>query len=102
MTINEQDTWATITIKGSLDVTSSLDLDNQFDRLLNSNIKKISIDCTDMDYITSPGIGVFTSRLSELEQKGVKLVLYGVSEKVYSVFKVLGLDMLIELRKKED
>jgi anti-sigma B factor antagonist len=91
---------AVLSIIGTLDVNSSIELDNQIDKIIQQGFTSIAVDCSELDYVTSPGIGVFTSRVAELEQKKISLVLYDMNEKVYGVFKVLGLDVLIPLHKK--
>ncbi len=91
-----------LSISGTLDVNSSIELDNQIDKIIQQGYTTIAVNCIDLEYVTSPGIGVFTSRVAELEQKNISLVLFDMSEKVYGVFKVLGLDLLIPIHKKRD
>jgi anti-sigma B factor antagonist len=86
-----------INVHGSLDVSTSLEVDNTLESALKSGKKQILINCTDLDYITSPGIGVFTSKIDECEKEEITMVLYGMNEQVMSVFKVLGLDKIIPI-----
>jgi len=87
----------TIKAIGDLDAVSAIELDNALEEAFNAGQKFILIDCTALDYIASAGIGVFTSRIDECEQKGVRLVLFGMSEKVMNVFKILGLHVIIPI-----
>lgn len=87
-----------VRVIGDVDASSSLELDNTLDRLLkNPSPKHIIVDCTALQYISSPGIGVFTSRLDESDEKSVKIVLFGLNDKVAKVFRILGLDSLMTI-----
>jgi anti-sigma B factor antagonist len=84
-----------VAISGELDASSSIMLDNAFETIMAGPPKTILVDCTELRYISSPGLGVFVSRLGDCEQRGVRLGLFGMSEKISKVFNILGLDQLL-------
>lgn len=101
-TTNEE-RYHIIALKGDLDASSSIKLDTALENAILAHQKAILIDCKLLDYISSPGIGVLTSRLDECETKNISIVLYAMSEKIYNVFKILGLDQLLPIKQsKED
>ena len=100
--ITEDNTYYTLKISGDLDASSSIILDNALEKAIQQSDKSILIDCYELDYISSPGIGVFTSRVSLMEESNRELILYGVNEKVMNVFKILGLDKLLPIYKEKD
>ena len=87
----------TLKVIGDVDASSSIILDNALGEAMGEASGNIFVDCTELDYISSPGIGVFTSRLHECEEEDRKIVLYGVNSKVLNVFKVLGLHQLLPI-----
>lgn len=90
-------------IDGDLDASSSILLDSTLTDALSKNEKKILVDCSKLNYISSAGLGVFMSYLQDFENNGVSMLLYKVSDKVKNVFTILGLDNLIKiLPNKED
>lgn len=91
-----------INISGSLDVNSSLEVDTMLDEAIASGMKKVVVNCEALEYITSPGIGVFTSKIGDCEKSGITLSLVGMNERVYGVFKVLGLDKIIPITKSTE
>ena len=105
MTINtlKEDPFYIILIDGDLDASSSILLDTTLTEALSKQEKKILVDCSRLNYISSAGLGVFMSYLQDFEVNGVSLALYNVSEKVKNVFTILGLDNLIKIlsSKKE-
>jgi anti-sigma B factor antagonist len=91
----EEDDYCTIEVIGELDASSSVKLDTTIQETIDNNFKKILINCYKLDYISSPGIGVFTSRIDDQEKKQIFLVLFGVNEKVLNIFQILGLEQLL-------
>ena len=86
-----------IRVGGDVDASSSIQLDDEFKNAIEGGDKKILVDCTQLNYISSAGLGVFMSYIQDIENNEVKLVIYGLSEKVINVFEILGLDQLLKV-----
>jgi anti-sigma B factor antagonist len=99
MVINtrKEDLFFVIEIDGDLDASSSIQLDTTLTNALSASEKKIMVDCGRLNYISSAGLGVFMSYLQDFETNQTQMILFNVSEKVKNVFKVLGLDNLIQI-----
>ena len=91
----------TIYVIGEVDASSSIHLDESISEA-TSKYKKILVNCEQLEYISSAGLGVFMSYINDLEEKGIKLVIYGLSDKVKHVFQILGLDQLLKITKSEE
>ena len=102
VTTSEDNNYYTLKISGEVDVSSSIILDNALDSALNATKKDILVDCQELEYISSSGIGVFTSRVEDCEKSGQKIILYGVNDKVMKVFNILGLDKVLPIFKTRD
>ncbi|TAF35447.1 MAG: anti-sigma factor antagonist [Cytophagales bacterium] len=92
-----QDDFYLLTLEGDLDAVSAINLDDAIESALKSQNKHLLIDCINLNYISSPGIGVFTSRLEDCEKLKIKLITFGLSTKVLKVFQILGLDKLLTI-----
>ena len=92
---------ATLKLRGEVDASSSIDLDNAISNAKSDGHKKILIDAVELNYISSAGLGVFMSYIKDFEKEGIKLVLFGLNEKVLNVFKMLGLDQLLSIESNE-
>jgi len=85
-------------VEGDVDASSSIHLDEALTELSNdSAVKFILVDGTQLNYISSAGLGVFMSYIDDFKTKNVKMVIYGLSEKVQNVFEILGLDQLMTI-----
>jgi len=91
-----------ITINGEVDASSSIYLDEALEKAVNADVTKILVDCQNLNYISSAGLGVFMSYIQELETKNKKMVLYHMSDKVYKVFEILGLHQLLTIVETEE
>ena len=87
----------TVSLRGEVDASSSIQLDNAIKKVMEDGHKKILIDGSELMYISSAGLGVFMSYLQDFENSGIKMALYGLNEKVRNVFNILGLDQLLNM-----
>ncbi len=82
---------------GDLDATSSIAMNEKIEQLLNKKKYNILIDCSELDYISSAGLGVFISHMDEIQEKKGKLIFTNQNSRVYSVFDLLGLNQLMTI-----
>jgi len=91
-----------IAIDGDVDASSSIRLDEAIGKAVQDGQQHILIDCVNLNYISSAGLGVFMSYIEEIKAKNIRMVLFGLSERVENVFKVLGLDQLLNIQETKD
>jgi len=92
--------WLTLT--GEVDASSSIELDNAMEASLKNGTKKLLVNCEGLEYISSAGLGVFMSYLEPFRKSGVRMVIYGLNDKVMNVFSILGLDELMEIAANQE
>ncbi|WP_209332304.1 STAS domain-containing protein [Lunatimonas salinarum] len=97
ISIIEENQHRIISLQGEVDASNSVELDQAIHRLLSEGCKQILVDGSALEYISSAGLGVFMSYLEDFQEKGVTFIIYGMNEKVYNVFHILGLDQLITM-----
>ncbi|MEQ8581164.1 MAG: STAS domain-containing protein [Marinoscillum sp.] len=90
-----------IEVKGDVDASSSIELDNAL-KSAAENYTKILINLSRLEYISSAGLGVFISYLEELKTNNIKLVIYGLQDKVREVFDILGLQHLMNITTNKE
>ena len=96
------DTRTFIKVKGEIDALSAIKLDEVIKAEIDSNKCNLFIDCSELNYISSAGLGVFMSHLKTLEESENKMVLYNLSEEVYSTFEILGLHHIMDIVPDEN
>jgi anti-sigma B factor antagonist len=66
---------------------------------VGEGFSKILVDCSALEYISSAGLGVFMSYIEEFKDRNIKMVLFGMSDKVENTFNILGLNELLQIGK---
>lgn len=97
----EDKEYVCISVGGEVDASSSIQVDSTLQKAIADGYKKIMIDCSGLNYISSAGLGVFMSYIQELEVKEISMVIFGLQEKVFHVFQILGLDQLLKIVEDE-
>lgn len=92
----------TIAIIGEIDASSSIELDLAIAKSVGEGHKKILVDCGGLEYISSAGLGVFMSYIEEFNDNDIKMVLYGMSQKVFNTFEILGLNELLHIAQEKE
>lgn len=90
-----------IHIYGELDANSSIQLDEVIKEALGQGQTKIIVNCLNLRYISSAGLGVFISHHDDLNKTGGKFVFYSMNDSVFSTFKILGLNEIMAVAENE-
>ena len=88
-----------IVLIGEIDASSSIELDLAIAKSVGEGYTKILVDCAALEYISSAGLGVFMSYIEEFSDRKIKMVLYGMSDRVANTFNILGLNELLRIGK---
>ncbi|WP_299250705.1 STAS domain-containing protein [uncultured Cytophaga sp.] len=97
ITTFKENEYYIIGIEGDLDASSSIQLDQAIEEAVTNKESKLIVDCSQLEYISSAGLGVFMSYIQDFQENNISLVLCHLSEKVRNVFQILGLDELIKI-----
>lgn len=88
-----------IALIGEIDASSSIELDLSIAKSVGEGYTKILVDCSALEYISSAGLGVFMSYIEEFKDRNIRMVLFGMSDKVKNTFDILGLNELLQIGK---
>jgi anti-sigma B factor antagonist len=88
-------------LKGYLDAHTAPKLEEALQNLLTSQRFNIVVNCRDLSYISSAGLGVFMAFIEDVRQNKGDIKLTNMSSKVYNVFDLLGFPLLYEIFKDE-
>ena len=97
-----ENNYLLLSVHGEVDASSSIHLDKAVREALDDGNKQILIDCTNLNYISSAGLGVFMSYIEEINQNAIDFILFGLNEKVHKVFGILGLDQLLNIKEDKE
>lgn len=87
-----------ITLNGNINTYNSNFFQNQISKIVDSGFINLIFLCEDLSYISSTGIGSFTTFLKLLRTKGGGIVLLKIQPKVYEVFQLLGFSQFFSIK----
>ena len=84
-----------VDLQGDLDINSN----KEFKEKVNSvqGVKKIIVNCENLSYIDSTGLGAFVSIYKNIKEKGEKLVITGLKPHIKKIFLITDLDKVFEI-----
>jgi anti-sigma B factor antagonist len=59
------------------------------------------VNCRELDYIASAGLGVFMAYIEDVRETGGDIKLTNMNDKVYNVFDLLGFPTLYDILDDE-
>lgn len=86
-----------LSLHGYLDASTSNILDQEIQKTLADAIHKIIIDCTNLTYISSAGLGIFMKHIDAIRKHGGDLVFCSMQNSVFTVFDLLGFPILYRI-----
>src|SRR5215210_5027303 len=84
-----------VKLRGELDAETADDVEKVLDEIIKLTPQQVHIDCEDLRYISSRGLGVFVARFHEIQEKKIQFSLFNMKPTIKNVFKILGLDEII-------
>ena len=83
-----------LAIRGEVDVSTSAALREELYTLIDNGATRVVIDCGQMDFIDSSGLGVLVGALKRVREKDGELVLRALNPSPKKVFEITGLTKL--------
>lgn len=88
-------------LKGYLDAHTAPSLEEAFQKLVNAKKFNILVNCRDLAYISSAGLGVFMAFIEDIRTSGGDIKMSNMTPKVFNIFDLLGFPMLYEIFNDE-
>jgi len=99
--VRETNNIHVLDLKGYLDAHTAPDLEKAFQNLMERKKYNIVVNCKDLTYISSAGLGVFMAYIEDVRKNNGDIKLSNMSPKVFNVFDLLGFPLLYDITKDE-
>lgn len=93
----EEETYVSLNLKGEIDASSSIHVQETLQELLENGKKHIHVNCEELDYISSAGLGAFMALAEEIQSSNGNIVFSNMKPKILNVFQLLGLDQIMNI-----
>jgi len=84
----------TMKLSGEVDIYTSQGLKEKLYEVVESNKADLVIDCTDLNYIDSSGLGILIGTLKKAKSYGRNVYLNNMKDNIRKLFSITGLDKL--------
>ena len=84
-------------LNGELDAHTASELEAAIKKCQKENKNKIVINGSNLNYISSAGLGVFMAYIEDLRADGGDIKIAALQPKVFNVFDLLGFPMLFDI-----
>ncbi len=81
-----------IAIKGEIDIYSAPDFKDSLYQSINDVQQDIILDCGDLSYIDSMGLGILVGALKRVREKDRNIIIRNPRSTVRKLFRITGLD----------
>mgnify|MGYP002620660304 CR=1 FL=1 len=85
-------------LNGYIDTYNSIHFQKQVSLIVTAGYHNIVFNCANLNYVSSTGIGSFTSFLKLVKPKGGDIVLMSIQPKVHEVFQLLGFSQFFNIK----
>ena len=96
------DSYDVLELTGELDAHTASHLENKLKYLIEQDQHQIIVNCQQLDYIASAGLGVFMAYIEDVRTQGGDIKLTNMNPKVYNVFDLLGFPTLYDIVQQEE
>jgi len=101
ITTRSQADVTVVAIAGNLDSNTSPQAQQAFDAILSGGGRKVAVDCTALDYISSAGLRVLLGTAKRLTAAGGGVRMFGLNETVREVFDISGFSKILAVYPTE-
>lgn len=88
-------------LHGELDAHTASQLEDSLKKLIDNQKSSIIVNCSQLEYIASAGLGVFMAYIEDVRENGGDIKLTNMTDKVYNVFDLLGFPTLYDILSDE-
>jgi anti-anti-sigma factor len=91
-----------LTLNGYIDTYNSNYFQKRINKTIEAGFVRLIFHCGGLNYVSSTGIGSFTTFLKAVKPKGGDMILLEIHPKVYEVFQLLGFSRFFQIKDSLD
>jgi anti-sigma B factor antagonist len=84
-------------ISGEIDIFTTQRLREELYNIADTSKKDLWLECSQLNYIDSTGIGIFVGTLKRVKQYGGNIVVANLKDNIKKLFLITGLDKILTI-----
>ncbi len=97
LTVNQDNHRTVIAADGEIDLSTSGQLDDAVVEALGQETSHLTLDLSEVTFLDSSGLGVIVKALKRAKEAGTVFDVVAANDRVLKVFKLTGLDAVVEI-----
>jgi anti-sigma B factor antagonist len=93
----EQEGTDVLQLRGEVDAYTITELKEVMKEIMTKENQEVVVDLEEVTYMDSTGLGVFISALKSAKEHNSELKLINIQDRVYRLFKITGLDEIMDI-----
>lgn len=86
-----------VSLAGEVDIYTSQELKEKLYSIVDSMLTDLKIDCKELNYIDSTGLGILVGTLKKARQKDKTIVISNLKDNIKKLFIITGLDKVFTI-----
>lgn len=91
-------TWK-VKLSGEIDIYNSAELKSELTQLMEEQAADVHVDCTELEYIDSTGLGALVGALKSIKSSGKEMCLSNVKSNILKLFHITNLDKVFIIKE---
>ena len=88
---------AVVSLVGEVDIANTQEVKNAALKLMSQGARHLVVDLSRTQYLDSAGLGMLVGLLKRVKERGGKMAVAGVKERVKYVIEITHLDLVLTL-----
>lgn len=88
-----------IVLSGEIDIYTSQSFKNELNEVIKICKGDLFIDCKDLTYIDSTGLGILVGALKEIRKDNNEIYICNLKDNIKKLFLITGLDKLFKIEE---
>lgn len=94
---SKRDDAVVVSVTGRVDATNAGRLEERLLNLVDGGERRLVVDCTHLDYISSAGLRALLVTLKRLKAAGGKMALGSLKDEIREVFDIAGFSSILSV-----
>ena len=90
-----------VNISGEIDIYNSTDMKTKMAQLMDEHIADVHLDCKNLEYIDSTGLGALVGVLKHVKGHGKEMHLFNVKANISKLFRITNLDKVFIIQASD-
>lgn len=91
-----------VKFSGEIDIYNSADVKSKLVDLMGENVADVHIDCENLEYIDSTGLGSLVGALKHVKSHDKEMRLYNVGANILKLFRITSLDKVFVVEASQN